>query len=488
VKGSRGCSWPVVTADGSGVVSHAGTVLLRELAERAGLRAEFSVALDGLRRRGGGHDSGQVLVDVAVMLADGGEVIADIGGLADQPGLHGPVASPATAWRVLAGVDIGRLDGLRRARAGARERAWLARAELTGRALPPARAAGRDLDYVVLDIDATLVEAHSEKEQASARFKGGFGFHPMLCFLDNTNEALAGILRTGRAGSNTAADHITVLDLALAQLPEKARAGRILVRTDGAGFSHDFLEHLTGTGLEYSVGYSVTEDVRATITTMPEWAWAGAVTADGGLRDGAQVVEITGQLAEVARLATARRRRDRAAAGLPDRAEKLRAWPAGMRVIVRRERPHPGAQLDAFEERDGYRYQAMATNTPVGQLGFLEARHRAHARVEDRIRQIKDAGLHRLPSRLFTINAAWLELALTAADLLAWTQTTLLAEAPELARAEWKTVRYRLLHTAARITRTARRTHLRLQASWPWALTLARAFHLLRDIPVPAPA
>jgi antitoxin (DNA-binding transcriptional repressor) of toxin-antitoxin stability system len=488
VKGSRGCSWPVVTADGTGVVSHAGTVLLRELAERAGLRAEFSVALDGLRRRGGGHDPGQVLVDVAVTLADGGEAIADIAGLADQPDLHGPVASPATAWRVLAGVDRGRLAGLRQARAAARERAWLARGEVTGRVLPPARAAGRDLDYVVLDIDATLIEAHSEKEQASAHFKGGFGFHPMLCFLDNTNEAVAGVLRTGGAGSNTAADHITVLGLALAQLPETARAGRILVRTDGAGFSHAFVEDLVGLGLEYSIGYAVTDDVRAAITALPTWAWTDAVTADGGLRDGAQVVEITDQLTEVARLGAARRRRDRTTAGLPERTEKVRSWPAGMRVIVRRERPHPGAQLDLVEERDGYRYQAFATNTAVGQLAFLEARHRAHARVEDRIRQTQHAGLGRLPSRLFTVNAVWLELALTAADLLAWTQTILLTEAPDLARAEWKTIRYRLLHTAARITRTARRVHLRLQTGWPWALALARAFTLLRRIPVPATA
>jgi hypothetical protein len=489
----------LVTVDGNGIVSHAGTALLRELAERTGLRAEFSVAADSLRRRGGGHDPGQVLVDLAVMLADGGEAICDIAALADQPVLHGPVASPATAWRVLAGIEEARLAGLRRARAVARERAWLARAEVTGRRsswLPPARAAGKALNYVVLDIDATLIEVHSEKEAAAPHFKSGFGYHPLLCFLDNTNEALAGILRTGRAGSNTAADHIRVLDLALAQLPDAARAGRILVRTDGAGFSHDFVEYLVdqpdGPSLEYSVGYAVTEDVRAAIALLPEWAWVEAVDTTGGLRDGAQVAEITDVLAEAARLAAAARRRERARRAaetghrLRDDERAIRNWPAGMRVIVRRERPHPGAQLDAFEERDGFRYQAMATNTGVGQLAFLEARHRAHARVEDRIRQAQDAGLGRLPSRLFAVNAVWLELALAAADLLAWTQTTLLAEEPDLARAEWKAIRYRLLHTAARITKSARRIHLRLQAGWPWAPALARGFGLLRQIPLPA--
>jgi len=483
----------VVSADGAGVVSHAGTALLRELAERTGLRAEYSCAVDGVRSRGGGHDPGQVLLDLAVVLADGGEAIGDIAALGQQPDLHGPVASPATAWRVLACVDERRLDALRRARAAARERAWLARAEVTGRVLPPSRAAGRSLDYVVVDIDATLVEAHSEKELASANFKSGYGFHPILAFLDNTNEALAGVLRTGRAGSNTAADHITVLGLALAQLTDAARAGRILVRTDGAGFSHAFIDHLVETGLEYSTGYAVTDDVRAAIDLLPAYAWTDAVDADGGHRDGAQVAEITDVLAEVQRLRAAERRRARAKQAAltgtkPPKPSPRRPWPTGMRVLVRRERPHPGAQLDVFEERDGYRYQAVATNTTIGQLAFLEARHRAHARVEDRIRQAKDAGLGRLPSRVFAINAAWLELALAAADLLAWTQTTLLADEPSLARAEWKTIRYRLLHTAARITRGARRIRLRLQKNWPWALALAHAFTVLRRIPLPTTA
>jgi hypothetical protein len=307
---------------------------------------------------------------------------------------------------------------------------------------------------------------------------------------------LAGILRTGRAGSNTAADHIAVLDQALGQLPEHARAGRILVRTDGAGFSHDFLDHLAaqpdGRALEYSVGYAVTEDVRDAITLLPQRAWVEAIDTDGGLRDGAEVAEITDTLREARRLAAARRRRERAkkaqASGQKPRSERDKTphWPTGMRVLVRRERPHPGAQLDAFEERDGWRYQAIATNTGVGQLAFLEARHRAHARVEDRIRQAQDAGLGRLPSKLFAVNTVWLELALTAADLLAWTQTILLGDVPDLVKAEWKTIRYRLLHTAARITRTARRVLLRLQKGWPWALALAHAFTILRRIPVPA--
>ena len=158
-----------------------------------------------------------------------------------------------------------------------------------------------------------------------------------------------------------------------------------------------------------------------------------------------------------------------------------------MRVVVRREHPHPGATLDAFEVRDGYRYQAVSTNTPRGQLAFLDARHRAHARAKDRIRTgNKDTGLGHLPSRHEQINAVWVELALLAADLLALSQSMLLTDQPELARAEPKTLRYRLLHVAARITRGQRKTFLRLAEHWPCALALARAFQRPRQIPLPA--
>lgn len=211
----------------------------------------------------GKPETGPEQIDALLMLADDGEAIRDIAALAEQPGLHGPVASPATAWRVLDAVDDRRLANLQVARAAARERAWLARGEITGRELPASRAAGHDLDYVVIDLDATLLEVHSEKEQAAGTFKGGYGYHPLLAFLDNTNEALAGILRPGNAGSNTAADHIAVLGLALAQLPDAYRAKRILIRTDGAGFSHAFLDHLVEQELEYSVGFAVTDDLRA---------------------------------------------------------------------------------------------------------------------------------------------------------------------------------------------------------------------------------
>jgi len=303
-----------------------------------------------------------------------------------------------------------------------------------------------------------------DKEGARGNFKGGFGYHPLGAWLDNTNESLAAVLRPGNAGSNTAADHLTVVDWALAQLPDRWRDKPILIRADGAGYSHALIASLSQQGLEFSVGYPVTDAVRVAISKMPAWAWQVACNADGDLREHADVIEVTDVL---------------------DLSRWTKHCP-DMRVIVRRELPHPGATLDAFEIRDGYRYQAFTTNTRRGQLAFLEARHRAHARVEDRIRTGKDTGLGHLPSRHQNINEIWVELALIAADLLALTQSMLLTDQPDLHRAEPKTLRYRLLHTAARITRGQRKVFLRLAEHWPWALALARAFTRLRQIPLPA--
>jgi len=269
------------------------------------------------------------------------------------------------------------------------------------------------------------------------------------------------VLRPGRAGSNTAADHIAVLSAARAQIPDAHRHGRTLVRCDGAGFTHAFLDHLAREGLEYSLGWTISDPLRDAITALPTTAWTPAVTASNDVRDGADVAELTGMLGP----------------------QHLAGWPAGLRLIVRRERPHPGAQLDAIEERDGYRYQVFATNTQRGQLAFLDARHRAHARVEDRIRTGKDSGFGRFPSRGFAINAVWLQTALSAVDLLAWTQTGLLHDMPALAKAEPKTLRYRLLHTAARLVTGGRRLRLRLDRGWPWATHLAQAFTRLHTIP-----
>jgi hypothetical protein len=458
-----------VTTDGAGVVSHAGSRLLADVADATTLTGELGVELAAPGRRRV-HDPGRVLTDMAVAVADGARTISDVAVLEDQPALFGAVASDSTCWRLLDRIDDAALAGIARARAAAREVAWAQHAETHGQPVPAARAAGRDLPGLVLDLDASIVIAHSEKEQAAPTFKGTFGYHPMLAFCDNTGEFLAGVLRRGNAGANTARDHIEVLDAALAQVPEAQRYGvPVLVRADGAGCTKAFLAHLrglagTGVSCEFSVGWAVNSREHDAIAAIPARVWTDAIDADGAHRDGAALAEITGLL--------------------PARA--LADYPAGTRVIVRRERPHPGAQLDLIEERDGWRYTAFATDTAIGvggPLAFLDARHRAHARVEDRIRTAKDTGLEHFPSRAFAINAAWLAVVMLAVDLIAWTQHLLLDGA--LAAAEPKTLRYRLLHVAARLTRGQRRLWLRIQQSWPWAHDLAEAFTRLQALPVP---
>jgi hypothetical protein len=456
-----------VTADGGGVVSHAGTRLLADLADVSTLTGQLSAALGGLFGRRVRHDPGRVLTDLAVAVADGAETISDIAVLADQPGLFGAVASDSTVWRLLAALAEEELAAIAGARAAARHRLWAHRAAVTGAAVPAARAAGRELPGLVIDLDATIVVCHSEKEDAAGTYKGSFGYAPMLAYLANTDEALAGVLRAGNAGPSNAADHITLLDAAVAQLPAEHRYGQpILVRTDSAGCSKAFLAHLhslgeQGTRCGFSVGWRVGEREHAALALLPDRVWTPAIDTDGDPRDHAGIAEITGVLP----------------------ARTLTGYPPGTRIIVRRERAHPGAQLRLFEERDGWRYTAFATDTTTGQLAFLDARHRAHARVEDRIRCGKQVGLGRFPSRSFAINQAWFTVALIAADLLAWTQTVLLANQPELARAEPKTLRYRLLHVAAGLTRGARRRWLRIDQHWPWARHLAAAFARLQQLP-----
>jgi hypothetical protein len=357
----------IVSADGRGVVGHAGTRLLADVAEVTGLLGGFSEALAGLRQRRCGHDPGRVAVDVAVMLADGGEAIADLAVLRDQPGLFGSVASDPTAWRVLSDVDDAGLGRLRAARAQAREVAWAQLAE-TRDGLPESTAAGLPVPGLTLDVDASIVLCHSEKESATRTWKKTFGYHPLFCFLDGTREALSGMLREGRAGSNTTIDHITVLDQALAQIPDAHRYGTpILIRSDSAGCTYGFLAHIrslraVGVDTCFSVGVAITEPIRDAIRAAT--GWIPALDADGDLRDGAEICEIT----------------DLLPADLRDN------YPDGTRFIVRRERPHPGAQLTLFDTIEGMRHQMMATDTPHGggSIQFLEARHRGHARVEMR--------------------------------------------------------------------------------------------------------
>jgi len=299
---------------------------------------------------------------------------------------------------------------------------------------------------VIVDVDATIVPAHSDKEGATPTFKRTFGFHPLLAFVDHgvdgTGEPLAGLLREGRANANDAADQVTVVDAAIAQLPEQVR-DRVLVRGDTGSGVQGLLHHLTNLGVQYSVRVYGRQPVLDALAAVPRCAWRAAIDVDGDPREGAQVVELTRHL--------------------PD---TFVGWPAGMRVMARRERPHPGAQLRITDD-DGWRITCFATNTRGGQIADLERRHRQRARAEDRIRGLKDCGLRNLPLHEFTKNVIWLELVQLAAELLVWTQT--LAFTGSIARFwEPKRLRLRILHVAGRLILTARRCWLRLPRGWPW--------------------
>ncbi len=297
-----------------------------------------------------------------------------------------------------------------------------------------------------------------DKEGAEPNFKG-FGLHPLLGFCDNTSEALAGMLRPGSAGSNTTADHLTVLDDAITAVPAKHRR-RLMVTCDGAGASHgligrlDELARRRGHQLVYSVGWELGERERRALIRVPPQAWQAAIDGRGQVRERrtadacadngcgharcwigeAHVAELTGLLREG-----------------PD-GDHLAGWPASMRIFARRERPHPGAQLSLFEEAGGWRYSLWVSNLPVtvrgwrAQLAYIDAAHRVHARVEDAIRTGKDCGIGKFPSHDLALNSAWLTASLTGGTLLAWLK--LLALDGDLARAEPKTLRYRILHAA----------------------------------------
>jgi hypothetical protein len=422
------------------LVSHAGAALLVELADRVGLTAALSQALESTRERRSAHDPGRVLRDVAVMLADGGDCVTDLEAYRGQEVLFGPRASETTTHRVLKSIDEQLLDEVRVARAAARAWAW---------------DAGARPESITLNIDATLLTAHSDKELAAGTYKRGYGFHPLCCYLDETGEALAAVLRPGNAGSNTAADHFAVLCLALEQLPAEDLDREILVRADIGGATHAFTADCRDAGIRFSVGYELNDTVRQTILELEEAAWVRAIEADGSDRDGAWVAELTDHL-------------------------DLSSWPAGSRLIVRRERPHPGAQFQIFDEH-GYRHTCFLTDQTGQDIAALELRHRGRARVEDNIRAGKDTGMRNLPHHAFEHNQTWLETSLIAQDLLCWMK--LLCLTGELGRAEPKRLRHRLLHIAGRIVRHGRRTRLRLQTDWPWSDALVAAFTRLRAIP-----
>jgi hypothetical protein len=429
------------------LISSAGSALLSATARSSGLVRALRVELAPWRLARSVHDPAEVLLDLALTVALGGDCLADIALLRAQPEIAGPVASDATVSRTLARLGAQApavLAAIDRARAAARAKVW---ALAPGTALPPT---------VVVDLDATLIDAHSEKQSATPTFKNGFGFHPLLSFADHgpagTGEPLALMLRPGNANANTAADQIAIIDAALAQLPPGRRAHTVIRGDTGMGVQK-VLHHITSLNLHYSSGFYARQPVVDALAALPEAAWEPAINADGQAREHADVAELTAHMPAT-----------------------LVGWPPDMRIIARRELAHPGAQL-RLTDINGWRITTFATNTPTTDgwtISELEARHRLRARAEDRIRALKDTGARNLPLHDFDTNQIWLAITALATELLIWTQ--LLAWPDQPAR-RWEpaTLRLRVLHVAARLIRTGRREHLRLPRGWPWAQLMLHA-------------
>ena len=476
-------------AEGTGTVAHAGVVLPRLLADRVGMTRMFR---DVLARPGfvPGRDRGRAVSDTVAALASGASCLTGVEALTAQVELFGPTggASDTTILRVL-GEYAGRLgeDGLpvralARSMARVRAAAWEQVVARHG-CLPAVRVAGAPLAWprphdhaddvvpVVIRLDATVIQAASAKEGAEANYKG-YGFHPLTAWCSNTGESLAVMNRAGSAGSFTAVDHVKVLDAALDQVPAAHRRD-VLVTVDGAGASHELIEHLHGLDtatvhgargrrVEYSLGWPVDARTRGALEQVRDQDWQVALSAAGKAdTDGGQVAELTGLL--------------RHSAG----GDQLQGWPAGMRVCARRTPRAPGEQAELGQDPN-WRYGAFVTNTTAGQVQYLDARHRTQAHVEDRIKELKACGATRLPSTSYARNSAWLQLAAHAVTVLSWLR--LLALDDDLALAEPKTLRFRLLAAPARYVRHARQRVLKIPTGWAWATHLADAFDRLRAL------
>ncbi len=454
--------------DDDRLVGFAGALPVRLLAERSGLRAGLSTAMT---RRGFTpvYDRGQVLIDLAVAQILGGEAISDFQGLRHLGPVIGPVPSTPTVWRALSEVGELQLTRINTAVAGFR-RHWWGQLAARPEGFPWLRVAGRELSGItVLDLDASIVFAASDKENAQPTYKGGIGFAPNLATCDNTDDVLAIDPRPGNATSNCAADNIALLDLAVSRLPGRYRR-RMLIRLDGAGFSHELLDHIaTGGGVrgrdwEFSVGWSCTNTELDAIAALPIGAWTPGIDQNGDLVPDTFVADLTGLL-------------------------DLRRWQdkiPGLLVIVRDEPLHPRYRKRATEREKqlGRRYQLIAVNTRGGQLAWLDARHRSHVHVENDVKQAKDLGLNRWPSRHWSINVAWTQIVGLAANLLACFRHLALP-AGQLRDAAPKLLRYRLLHLPARLTRGQRKRWLHLREDWPWVDDVINAWYAVKALPAP---
>jgi hypothetical protein len=457
-----------LVGDDDRLVGSAGALPVRLLAERTGLRAGLSTAMT---RRGFTplYDRGQLLVDLAMAQLLGGEAISDFQGLRHLAPVIGPIPSTPTVWRALNAVGELQLARINTAVTTFRRHWWGLLAARPG-GFPWLKVAGRELTGItVVDLDASIVFAASDKENAVPTYKGGIGFCPNLASCDNTDDVLVIDPRPGNATSNDAADNIALLDRAVARIPGRYRR-RMLVRLDGAGFSRELLEHIAaggkvkGRSWEFTAGWSCTDREMDAIAQLPDQAWTAAIEQNGEPVENAFVADLTGLL------------------DLEGWQEKI----PGLRVLVRDEPLHPRYRKRATDREKalGRRYQLIATNTQVGQIAWLDARHRSHVHVENDVKQAKDLGLNNWPSRFWTINLAWTQIIVLAANLLACYRHLALPEG-DLRDAAPKLLRYRLWQLPARLTRGQRKRWLHLRADWPWTTEVINTWQAVTALPAP---
>jgi Transposase DDE domain group 1 len=466
-----------VTADGAGLVGHAGAVLLRKACDQAGLTAQLSAAL---RKAGNSPvlDRGIVLVSMAAAIALGAASMSDIAVLAHLAPVLGDAPSGPTVRRALdlAGTPA-RLDKIARARARARAHVWQL-IEDTPAGFPWLAVAGKVLTgWLVIDMDATLVTASSDKEGAAPTWKKGYGFHPLGAWAANTRECLAMLLRPGNAGSNMFADHKEVLAAAIRQVPARFRR-KILIRVDGAGASHELIAHLLSLSsarriVLFTCGWMITAADEDAIRQVPAGAWKPGTAQDGTAEDDKDVAEITHLMSRAGN------------------------WPGGLRWIARRVRPSRRhlRNLTDYEQKTGWKYSITCTNIPdTGIAGvpgshhpqYIDTVHREHAVVETAgVRTAKAMGLRNLPSKSWQVNCGWVIAANIAADLAAWTRL-LGCYDDELRDADPDTLRYRIWHIPARLARHARERILKISPSWPWKDAFLTCWQRLRALPAPA--
>jgi DDE family transposase len=466
-----------VTGGGTGLVGHAGAVLLRKAADQAGLTAALSAAL---RKAGTSPvlDRGIVLVSMAAAIALGATSMSDIAVLAHLAPVLGDAPSGPTVRRALdlAGAPA-MLDRIARARARARAHAWTL-IERTPAGFPWLVIAGKTLaGWLVIDLDATLVTASSDKEGAAATWKMGYGFHPLGGWLANTREPLAMLLRPGNAGSNTFADHKEVLAAAIRQVPARFRR-QVLIRVDGAGASHELIKHLLSMSsprrnVLFTCGWMITAADEDAIRQVPAGAWKPGTAQDGTAEDDKDVAEITHLMSRAGN------------------------WPGGLRWIARRVRPSRRhlRNLTDYEKKTGWKYSITCTSIPdAGIAGvpgshhpqYIDTVHREHAVVETAgVRTAKAMGLRNLPSKTWQVNCGWVIAANIAADLAAWTRLLGHGDDAELRDAGPDTLRYRIWHLPARLVRHARERILKISPGWPWKDAFLTCWQRLCMLPAP---